>query len=273
MSRLTLARLLELEGSLTEQERVLIRTLAKLRLMTHAQAAVVLGSEATIGGARMARRVLARLTEIGVLARLDRRVGGVRAGSAGYVYYLGPAGQRLIAYWDGQGLTRGRFRPEPGSRYVRHRLAVSDVYVKSLKAEREGLLDLLAFEAEPDCWRTLTNALGGERLLKPDAFLRVGVGAYEDRYFIEVDLASESRSVIAAKVRTYFDYWGSGVEQQAHGVFPRVLLLTTTEARKAVLVDTCSRLPEEAWPLFTVTTLDKTIDVLGGELAGWGATL
>lgn len=273
MRRLTLARLLELEGELSEAERLLIGTVGKLRLMTHAQAAVVLGSDARVGGARVARRVLARLTDDGVLARLDRRVGGVRAGSAGYVYYLGPAGQRLVAYWDGRGMTRGRFRPEPGSRYVRHRLAVSDVYVQALTAERDGLLDLLAFDGEPECWRRLTDHLGGQRLLKPDAFVRVGVGAYEDRYFVEVDLASESRSVIAAKLRVYVDYFNTGAEQQAHGVFPRVLLLTTIEARKAALVDSCVRLPEEAWPLFTVGTLDKAITILSGELAGREATL
>jgi hypothetical protein len=268
MKRLTLARLLEFEGDLSERERSLIYALSKLHLVTHAQAAVILGAGSSVGGSRVARRVLARLSDYHMLARLDRRIGGIRAGSAGYVYYLGPAGQRLIAYWNGRGLTRGRFRPEPGSRYVRHRLALSEVYIQALQAERAGVLDLLAFDAEPDCWRTLTDAFGGQRLLKPDAYLRVGVGAYEDRYFVEVDLSTESRNVIAAKVRAYVDYYNSGAEQQAHGVFPRVLLLTTTEERKAALVEVCTRLPEETWPLFTITLLAQTITVLRGTAHG-----
>jgi hypothetical protein len=265
MKRLSTAGLLELGASLPEGERELVRTISKLRLVTHVQAATLLGSEQTSSGSRMARRALARLTDLGVLARLCRRVGGIRAGSAGYVYYLGPAGQRLIAYWDGQGLIRGRFRPEPGGRYVRHRLAVSQLYVEAVQAGRDGLLDLLAFDAEPGCWRVFGDGFGGKRTLKPDTFVRIGLGAYEDRYFVEVDLATESRGVIAAKARAYLDYFNSGTEQQAQGVFPRVLLLTSTEERRAALVETCSRLPAEAWLLFTITTLDQSLTVLTGQ--------
>ncbi len=47
--------------------------------------------------ARQRQRVLRRLTSLGLLARLERRVGGARAGSAGYVYALNVAGQRLMA--------------------------------------------------------------------------------------------------------------------------------------------------------------------------------
>ena len=267
MKRLSAAGLLELGAGLSERERELVRELAKLRLMTHAQLTTLLGTAQTVGGFRTARRILGRLTDSGVLARLERRIGGVRRGSAGYVYYLGPAGQRLVAYWEGRGLTRGRFRPEPGGRYVRHRLAVSDLYIQAREAGRQGLLDLLAFEAEPDCWRTLMDGFGGQTLLKPDAFVRVGVGAYEDRYLVEVDLGTESRSVVARKLRTYLDYFNSGTEQQAHGVYPRVLLLTNSESRRAALVEVCSRLPAEAWRLFTITTLDRALEVWRGQLA------
>lgn len=143
---------------------------------------------------------------------------------------------------------------EPGGRYVRHRLAVSELYVSLHEAEREGLLELLAFQAEPDCWRPMTDSLGGQTLLKPDAFARVGIGAYEDQYFIEVDLSTESRSVIARKLKTYVSYWNSGIEQQASGVFPRVVLITNSEERKGSLVEVCEHMPAETWQLFTITT-------------------
>jgi hypothetical protein len=268
MRRLSTAGLLELGAGLTERERELLQTLAKLRLMTHAQLGELLESEQTVSGLRSSRRVLARLTEAAVLARLERRIGGVRRGSAGYVYYLGPAGQRLVAYWDGQGLTRGRFRTEPGGRYVRHRLAVSDLYVQLVRAAREGIVDLLAFDAEPDCWRSWTDSFGGRTVLKPDSFVRVGLGAYEDRYFIEVDLGTESRTVVARKLRTYLTYFKSGSEQDAHGVFPRVLVLTNSEDRRRAIVDVCTRLPAEDWHLFTVATLDHAVHVLADGPAG-----
>jgi len=47
-------------------------------------------------GKRLARMDLARLVEWRVMARLDRSIGGVRAGSEGFVFRLDAAGQRLI---------------------------------------------------------------------------------------------------------------------------------------------------------------------------------
>jgi hypothetical protein len=272
MRRLTSGQLIGLAANLPSRERALVETVARLRLLSHAQLASLLergdGGSSPVSAARSARRILARLTAHGVLARLQRRVGGVRAGSAGYVYYLGPVGQRLIAYWEGRGLVRGRFRPEPGGRYVRHRLAVSELFVQLRGADRDGELDLLAFDAEPDCWRRSVDGFGGSLVLKPDAFVRVGIGAYEERCFVEVDLATESRSVIAAKVRAYLDYFHSGGEQAAHGVFPRVVVLTNSEVRRAALVDVVTRLPAEHWTLFTVATLDRGLEALSGTVAG-----
>jgi len=271
MRRLTGGQLIGLATNLPARERALVETVARLRLLSHAQLASLLergdSVPSPVSAARSARRILARLTALGVLARLERRVGGVRAGSNGYVYYLGPVGQRVVAYWDGRGLVRGRFRPEPGGRYVRHRLAVSELYVQLRGADRQGALDLLAFEAEPDCWRRSIDTFGGSLVLKPDAYLRVGIGAYEERCFVEVDLATESRSVIAAKVRAYLDYFHSGAEQAAHDVFPRVVLLTNSEIRRAALVDVVTRLPAEHWALFTVATLDRALEVLSGNAA------
>lgn len=275
MSRVSQGQLVALAGALPARERDLVQLVARLRLLSHAQLAALLAPDdgATTPGspARTARRVLARLTARGILARLERRVGGVRAGSAGYVYYLGPVGQRLVAYWEGRGLVRGRFRPEPGGRYVRHRLAVSELYVQLRLADRGGELDLLRFAAEPDCWRRWLDSFGGTAVLKPDAFVRVGVGAYEDRCFVEVDLATESRSVIADKLRRYLDYFRSGHEQAAHGVFPRVVWLTNSETRRAVLVGVVGRLPAEHWSLFTVALVDRALGALSGQVASASA--
>ena len=266
--RLTTAQLLKLGSELSGRDRELVGLVARLRLMSHRQLTTVAAGDAELSpsATRDVRRRLLRLSELGLLARLERRVGGVRAGSAGFVYYLGPAGQRLMAYWAGRGLVRGRHRPEPGGRYVAHRLAVSQLYVDLLSSARRGESDLLTFDVEPDCWRDYSNGLGGRTLLKPDAFVRLGVGAYEDRYFVEVDLGTESRPVIARKARSYIDYFASGEEQAAHGVFPRVVLLTNSEARRSALAEICSRLPAEHWQLFTVGLLDQGAGLATGQV-------
>lgn len=271
MKRLTRSRLLEVGEALPATERALLVLLDRLGLLTHAQAGALLSrgtsTDATEASrARVIRARLQQLTDLGLLARLERRIGGLRAGSAGFVYYLGPAGQRLIAYWQGQGLTRGRFRPEPGSRYVRHRLAVSQLYVDALTAADHGELDLLDFASEPGCWREYSDAFAGRHLLKPDAYVRIGLGAYEDRFFIEVDLGTESRSVILRKLRAYLAYYRSGSEQAEHGVFPRVLLLTSSQERRRALIDVCSRLPAEDWQLFAVQTLPNFVAFITGTI-------
>jgi len=270
MRRLSTAQLLKLGGELTERERELVVTVGKLRLATHTQLARLLDDEprstaSQSSRARMARRTLARLTELGLLARLARRVGGVRAGASGYCYYAGPAGQRLIAYWEGRGLVRGRFRPEPGGHYVRHHLAVSELYVRAVVANRSGRLELLGFDVESEAWREYVDSYGARITLKPDAFVRVGAGAFEERAFIEADLGSESRTVLARKARAYLDFYATGVEQAESGVFPRVLILTSGEARRAAIAEVFARLPEPAERVFVVGTLDDGLALLSTE--------
>lgn len=267
MSRLRHARMVAIAEGTSDAEKALLRVVDRLRLVSHAQLARLTprsNGVSQASAARTTRRMLLRLTELGALSRLERRIGGVRAGSAGHVYYLGPVGQRLIAYWNGDGLLRGRVRPEPGAPFVRHRLSVSELYVTGRERERTGDIDLLAFDVEPDAWRESLDELGSRTTLKPDAYLRVGVGAYEDRWFIEVDLGTESRTVIARKLRAYLDYFHTGAEQAASGVFPRVLWLTLAESRKTAIVDLTTALPPEYWPLFVVNRLDQGIDVIAG---------
>lgn len=267
MRRVSRARLVAIAEAMSDIERGIVRAVDRLRLVSHGQVARLAPSgfdASPVSAARNVRRMLLRLTELGALARLERRIGGVRAGSAGHVYYLGPVGQRLIAYWNGDGLVRGRMRPEPGAAFVRHRLATSELYVAAREREQAGELDLLAFDVEPDCWRQSLTGLGGPTTLKPDAFLRIGIGAYEDRWFAEVDLGTESRPVLARKLRAYLDYFHTGAEQAASGTFPRVLWLTATDERKATIVDLCAALPEEYWPIFAVNLLNRAMDVIAG---------
>src|SRR5438270_12207936 len=93
--------LTQLRERLSERDFDVIPSVAEHRFLTARQIeALHFADHATdLAGARVCRRVLARLTDERLLARLERRVGGIRAGSASYVYALGPSGGRLI---DGQ---------------------------------------------------------------------------------------------------------------------------------------------------------------------------
>lgn len=269
MSRVSHTRLVAIAEGLTSVERQALDAVALLKLVSHGQFARLLrfGPDASAAStARMTRRTLAGLTELGVLGRLQRRIGGVRAGSSGHVYYLGPVGQRLLSYLRGDGLVRGRVRPGPGGPFVRHRLSVSELYVRAVDLARTGDVEILSFDVEPECWRSSLDEFGNRAVLKPDAYLRVAAGAYEDRWFIEVDLGTESRTVLARKARAYLDHFHSGTEQADDGVFPRVLFAVSSEARRAALVDILAGLSAEYWSLFAATTLEGAMPLIATTL-------
>ena len=99
-------------------------------------------------------------------------------------------------------------------------LAVSELYVGLVEAHRSGAAELLAFAAEPACWRSFAGQGGEVVTLKPDAFVQLGIGDIERSLFVEVDLSTESQPVIQRKCRVYAAYWRTGLEAQHRGVFP-----------------------------------------------------
>jgi Replication-relaxation len=248
---------------LSERDLAIIKRVAELRLMSARQIQALHFPDAEHdneqAATRARQRVLARLIRERLLIRLDRRIGGVRAGSAGLVLALGPIGQRVLAIDSPR-----RRSYEPTLRFVDHTLAVSQLVVDVSVASRHGLLDVLECQAEPRCWREFSG-MGGRRLLRPDAFLALGSGRYELRWFIEVDRSSESLPVIVRKCRLYADYYQSGKEQTAHGgVFPRVCWIAPDELRAERLRHAIARdrtLPEG---LFVVTTAAGALDILRG---------
>src|SRR5207302_5513936 len=90
--------LTQLRQRLSERDLAILRSVADHRFLTARQVeALHFADHATqLAAARVCRRVLARLIDQRLLARLQRRFGGVRAGSASFVYALGPVGGRLI---------------------------------------------------------------------------------------------------------------------------------------------------------------------------------
>ncbi len=238
-----------LAATITPREREIVATVARVRVASGAQLVRL-----HLGGVsgRQARGVLSSLVARRLLGRLPRRVGGVRAGSAGFVYTLDVAGQRLMA----PERTRWQ-RPWPvGSLFLAHSLAVAELYVSLKEAEAAGQLRLTDFQAEPASWRSFPGPGGGRVVIKPDARARLRLGRYEDTWMVEVDRATESLPTIRRKCELYIRYWQSGREGE---VFPRVLWLVPDEARRGQLLAVLGRLPAHTWQLFTVATFDEAV--------------
>lgn len=250
---------------LPEREQSVLDLVARFRLVQSGQIERLFFDEnsSTASGRRHCRRQLARLVELGLLRRLERRIGGVRAGSAGHLYTVAPAGRRLLALAQGGETPSDRGVHEPGPMFVRHTLAVTEVYVGLRLAERLGAIELLEYQPEPGCWRPYTLASGANGWLKPDAYASVAVGDWEERSFVEVDLGTEGRGALRRKLRAYLDYYRSGGEQTREGVFPRVAYLTTTEARAEMIAG----LAEAVTPrgLVLAGRLNNALPILAGR--------
>src|ERR1700677_3437823 len=110
VSRVSVARLVALADRMPLRDRQIVETVARLTLVSGGQLIDLFFESISnpFTRARRARRVLGRLVEQRVLDRLERRRGGVGGGSSAWVYALGPAGRRMVAYWGGEGLPRSR---------------------------------------------------------------------------------------------------------------------------------------------------------------------
>lgn len=259
-------RLAHLEETLTPRERAIIDTLDRLRVATTEQLRRIHFSDLTAhSAARQAPALLASLATRQVVVKLERQVGGVRAGSKAAVWSLDAIGQRLAASACGPAGGRHRRRPwTPSLSFLAHRLAVSEVFAGLSEREQAGAVEVLDFDAEPLSWRRFTSAHGGTAHLKPDAFVRLGVGEIERAAFVEIDRDTESRSTLAVKLRSYRQFWDSGREQERRGYFPKVVFAVPSDARKSVLVDLFANQPTETWPLWQVVLVDDLTEVLIG---------
>jgi hypothetical protein len=252
--------LARLHDRLSERDVALIHSVASHRFLTGRQLQRLHFAEhASPGsGARVARAVLARLSAQRILARLRRRVGGVRAGSASYVYALGPVGRRLV------GEEAGRRLSEPSLTFLEHTLAIADVHLALREASAAGRFELSTVELEPACWRRYLNGAGVLETLRPDLAAITAQGAFEYCWFLEVDRATEHKPALQRKCRAYESYWRTGAEQQRAGTFPRVVWLAP-DAERAQQIERAIRAARPLkQDLFAVVPVDELVELIGG---------
>ena len=265
-SRITAPRAAWVMDRLGDRDVSIVRTLDRVRVASARQLERVhFFSSTPLSNARACRATLARLARWRVLTRLNRRVGGVRSGSAGFVYALDVVGQRLLDKARRLDGSRTRRAWTPSASLLDHALGVSEVFVRLVEAERGGQLQVLEFETEPNCWRSFHGAGGEVVVVKPDAFVRLGIGEYEEHVFVEADRGTESTRALDIKFDRYRLYWASGREQAAHDVFPRVVWLVPNAKRYSQLVDVAARQPTESWRLFQVGLHEDAVVALMGK--------
>lgn len=251
--------LLQIAAGMPERDREVLDRIAEHRyLTTHQLQAFVFTSHASDdSAARTTRYVLKRLERTALVRALGRRIGGVRAGSSARVWQLAPAGARLL---KDEGTTYRTH--EPSQRFLAHCLAVGDVHLglRSLRASPE--VSGVTVQTEPASWRRYTGSGGEARWLQPDLAATLTTAEYTDRWFIEVDLGTESLPTLLKKCGQYETYRASGIEQSEHRTFPLVLWVFTKPERAARLRTAVSRSPRLTPQLYRYADPTALLDIV-----------
>lgn len=180
---------------------------------------------------RQTARRLSRHRSLGLVDHLARRIGGVRAGSSGFVWHLTEPGHRLLHPGSGR-----RRQSEPSVTFLNHTLAITETRLVIQQTLEQAGGRLVLLRTEPDCWRSWLGPGGTTRWLKPDLeVIAQAADCQEDHWLIEVDLDTENPARLLATCHRYHDHLRSGIEQAELGYYPQVLWLCNQPRRASWL--------------------------------------
>ena len=235
-TRLTRAQLKKLEERLSARDLSVLQALRKYRFLTSDQVGRLYFGNCSTKTSRTRNRnlLLKRLADYELIRPLTRRIGGYHGGSLVQIWHITEAGHRLLTLNTPGEHKRKRFT-EPSPMFLEHTLAIAECIVQlTLLCRNSHDLSLEAVDTEPSCWRKYKDN-GKVCYLKPDIFVITNYDNYEDRWFMEIDLGSESSTQLLEKCNAYIEYFYSGIEQKETGVFPIVTWIVKDEVRKEKL--------------------------------------
>lgn len=253
-----------LDSRLSERDHKVLALIAQHRYLTTAQlqAFAFIDHASNDSAARTSRRVLARLEREQLIRSLGRRIGGVRAGSSGNIWQLAPAGARLLRD-DGVAYRTH----EPSQRFLGHCLAVADAHLMLHSLKEAPTVTDVTVAIENEAWHRYNGSGGEARWLQPDLFATIRSTDYDDHWFIEVDLGTESLPTLLRKCGQYEAYRASGIEQAQLGVFPMVLWVFNRADRIDKLMRAVARSHRLDSRLFVATHIAGIPDkLLGGSV-------
>lgn len=257
-TKLTRQQLEEIEARLSARDHAVLQAIRKYRFLTSTQIGrlYITDCSTKTSQTRQQNLLLQRLGGHGLIRPLERRVGGYGGGSTVQVWHLTEAGQRLLILNDPGAQPRKRFS-EPSAMFLHHTLAIAECAVQLICLCRDSEdLSLELVDAEPSCWRKYRDD-NRTCYLKPDLFAVTGYDGYEDRWFIEMDLGSESMPQVLEKCNAYLRYYYTGLEQKATEMFPLVVWIVKDSQRKENL-KACIRENLQGHPkMFLVITPDE----------------
>ncbi|OLO60097.1 hypothetical protein BKH23_09655 [Actinomyces oris] len=213
---------------------------------------------------RQTQRHLASLAQQRLLTSLERRVGGWQGGSAVTIWAATTRGQRLVATDEGDEVPRRRRQREVSTTFLDHLLAITEVRTSIEEAVRQQADTEATFALEPDCWRTALSPSGQPQLLRPDLDVTITSPAYEDRYLMEVDRATENPGRVIATCWRYQEHQATSAQASDDGVFPLVVWLVPNDRRRHRLERAIAHSTGLLRELFRVIRLDQLSTLIHG---------
>ena len=215
---------------------------------------------------RQTQRHLASLAQQRLLTSLERRVGGWQGGSAVTIWAATTRGHRLVAAENGEDeeVPRRQRPREVSTTFLDHLLAITEVRTSIEEAVRQEADTEAAVALEPDCWRTALSPSGQPQVLRPDLAVTITSLAYEDRYLIEVDRATENPGRVIATCWRYQEHQAASSQASDGGVFPLVVWLVPTDRRRHRLERAIAHSTGLLRELFRVIRLDQLPSLIHG---------
>ena len=218
---------------------------------------------------RVAHRRLAGLRHGGlILRRALPRAGGGREPEP--YYCLTADGARLVTWrrdLPGRSARQRTGDALTGPLFVRHALAEADLACALTAAARAHT----GHRCPPDWWQGEHaishnfNARGTTLLLCPDGYTRYQADQQLHHLLVEIDLGTMTIPRLHAKLDRYRAYARSGAWKERYPVFPKLLLLTTSDSRISALHQRLAVLPE----LVLLTATHNDLHEYGPLAAIW----
>ena len=213
---------------------------------------------------RQTQRHLASLAQQRLVTSLERRVGGWQGGSAVTVWAATTRGHRLVAADEGEEVPRRQRPREVSTTFLDHLLAITEVRTSIEEAVRQQTDTEATVALEPECWRTALSPSGQPQVLRPDLAVTITSPAYEDRYLIEVDRATENPGRVIATCWRYQEHQATSAQASDGGVFPLVVWLVPTDRRRHHLERAIAHSTGLLRDLFRVIRLDQLPTLIHG---------
>ena len=215
---------------------------------------------------RQTQRHLASLAQQRLLTSLERRVGGWQGGSAVTVWAATTRGHRLVAAENGEDeeVARRQRPREVSTTFLDHLLAITEVRTSIEEAVRQEADTEAMVALEPDCWRTALSPSGQVQVLRPDLAVTVTSPAYEDRYLIEVDRATENPGRVIATCWRYQEHQATSAQASDGDIFPLVVWLVPGDRRRHRLERAIAHSTGLLRDLFRVIRLDQLPTLIHG---------